>query len=59
MSGYILDDTTNKCMKCHDSCTSKCSNCRCINDTTYSLVDEVIGCPDCTYYIPNCGLCIN
>ena len=25
----------------------------------YSLVDEVIGCRDCLYYIPKCKQCLN
>lgn len=57
--GYIMDYYTKKCMKCHSSCSDVCSNCRCINDSMYSLVDEVIGCRNCLYFIPKCSICLN
>lgn len=55
----MLDSNTKKCLKCHDSCQKTCSNCRCIGDPIYSLINEIIGCYDCSYFIPNCYKCLN
>ena len=58
-SGYMLDDTTKKCLKCHSTCSEVCSNCRCINDTMYNLINEVIGCRDCRYAVGYCQKCLD
>ena len=54
MLNTTTTNSNNKCLKCHSTCSDKCSNCRCMDDTMYNFIDEIIGCRDCSYIIDNC-----
>lgn len=50
----MLDPYTYTCLLCYASCSSRCANCRCIDDPLSEFLNNIIGCVDCKYYDINC-----